>query len=77
MRNCSSPTARAFCHEEKRDLQHEVGYPERNCLLYRLANSDPAGRYRIIKHVLADPHRSVVLMHVRLEVADRLCCAAN
>ena len=60
----------SFCHEEKRDLRHEVEYPERNCLLYRLTNSDPAGRYRIVKHVLADPHRSVVLMHVRLEVAD-------
>jgi glucoamylase len=60
----------SFLHEEKRDLRHEIGYPERNCLLYRLINSDPAGRYRIIKHVLTDPHRSVVLMHVRLEVAD-------
>ena len=60
----------SFLHEEKRDLQHEVSYPERNCLLYRLVNSDPAGHYRIIKHVLADPHRSVVLMHVRLEAPD-------
>jgi glucoamylase len=60
----------SFCHEEKRDLLHEVDYPERNCLLYRLANSDPDGRYRIVKHLLADPHRSVVLMRVRLEVAD-------
>lgn len=60
----------SFLHEEKRDLRHEVSYPERNCLLYQLVNSDPLGRYRIIKHVLADPHRSVVLMHVRLEVAD-------
>ncbi len=60
----------SFCHEEKRDLHHEVTYPERNCLLYRLTNSDPAGRYRIVKHVLADPHSSVVLMQVRLEVAD-------
>jgi glucoamylase len=60
----------SFCHEEKRDLRHEIEYPERNCLLYRLTNSDPAGRYRIIKHVLADPHRSVVLMSVRLDVVD-------
>ncbi len=60
----------SFCHEEKRDLRHEIRYPERNCLHYRLTNSDPAGRYRIVKHVLADPHRSVVLMRVRLEVAE-------
>src|SRR4029450_713042 len=39
----------SFLHEEKRDLQHEVSYPERNCLLYRLLNSYPAGPYRIIK----------------------------
>ena len=60
----------SFCHEEKRDLRHEIRYPERNCLHYELTNSDPAGRYRIVKHVLADPHRSVVLMCVRLEVAE-------
>jgi glucoamylase len=59
-----------FCHEEKRDLLHEVDYPERNCPLYRLTNSDPDGRYRIVKHLLTDPHRSVVLMQIRLEVAD-------
>src|SRR3981189_405852 len=59
-----------FLHEEKRDLRHEVSYPERNTLLYRILNSDPLDRYRVIKHVLADPHRSVILMHVRLEVAD-------
>jgi hypothetical protein len=23
-----------FCHEERRDLTHEISYPERNCLLY-------------------------------------------
>jgi glucoamylase len=60
----------SFLDEEKRDLRHEVSYPERNCLLYRLINSDPGGRYRVVKHVLADPHRSVVLMQIRLEVAD-------
>lgn len=60
----------SFCHEEKRDLAHEIDYPERSCLLYRLTNSDRDGRYRIIKYVLADPHDSVVLVRVRLEVID-------
>jgi glucoamylase len=60
-----------FFHEEKRDLLHVTEYPERSCLLYRLTNSDPAGRYRLIKHVLSDPHRSVVLMHTRLEILDQ------
>lgn len=59
-----------FCHEEKRDLEHRIEYPERDCVLYRLTNSEPKGRYRLIKDILADPHRSVVLMHTRLEVLD-------
>ncbi|MGE5711373.1 MAG: glycoside hydrolase family 15 protein [Nitrospira sp.] len=59
-----------FCHEEKRDLDHRIEYPERDCLFYRLTNSDHNGRYRLIKHILADPHRSVVLMHTKLEVLD-------
>jgi len=59
-----------FCHEEKRDLNHRIEYPERDCVLYRITNSEPSGRYRLIKHILADPHRSVVLMHTKLEVFD-------
>jgi glucoamylase len=59
-----------FCHEEKRDLDHRIEYPERDCVFYRLTNSEPNGRYRVIKHILADPHRSVVLMHTQLEVLD-------
>src|ERR1043166_3269956 len=59
-----------FCHEEKRDLDHRIEYPERDCPFYRLTNSEPHGRYRIIKHVLADPHRSVLLVHTKLEVLD-------
>src|SRR3984893_6698139 len=61
---------KAFCHEEKRDLDHRIDYPERNCLFYRLINSERNGRYQIIKQVLADPDRSVLLMHTRLEVHD-------
>ena len=60
-----------FCHEEKRDLQHRIEYPERDCAFYRITNSEPNGRYRLIKHVLADPHRSVVLMHTQLDVIDK------
>src|SRR6184192_2594122 len=59
-----------FCHEEKRDLNHAIDYPERDCLLYRLTNSEPSGRYRIIKHVFADPHQSVLLVHTKVEVLD-------
>jgi len=59
-----------FCHEEKRDLDHRIECPERDCVFYRLTNSEHTGRYRLIKHILADPHRSVVLLHTKLEVLD-------
>src|SRR5947207_1114292 len=59
-----------FCHEEKRDLDHCIEYPERDCVFYRLTNSEPQGRYRIAKHVLTDPHRSVLLVHTKVEVPD-------
>ena len=60
----------SFCHEEKRDLNHQIEYPERDCVLYRLTNSEPQGRYRLIKHVLTDPHRPVLLVHTKVEVLD-------
>ena len=60
-----------FCHEEKRDLDHKLEYPERDCPFYRLTNTEPNGRYRLIKYVLTDPHRSVLLVHTKLEVLDK------
>ncbi len=59
-----------FVHEEKRDLKRSVEYPEKDCLYYRLTNEDPNGRYKLVKDVIADPHRDVVLMHCRLEIQD-------
>src|SRR5213080_4994846 len=59
-----------FCHEEKRDLDHLVEYPERDCVFYRLTNSERNGRYLLVKHVLTDPHRSVLLVHTKVEVLD-------
>jgi hypothetical protein len=56
---------KAFCHEEKSDPDNRIDYPERGCLFYRLINSERNGRYQIIKRVLADPDRSVLLMHTR------------
>ena len=60
----------SFCHEEKRDLDHLIEYPERDCVFYRLTNSERQGRYRLIKHVLTDPHRSVLILRTRVEVLD-------
>ena len=59
-----------FCHEEKRDLDHLVEYPEQNALLYRLTNSDRGGRYRIVKEIIGEPHSPVLLIHTRLEILD-------
>ena len=60
-----------FCHEERRDLRHQIEYPERDCPFYRIINSDPRGRYRIVKQILTDPHRSVVLVHTQIETEDK------
>ncbi len=59
-----------FCHEERRDLDHEITYPEEGALLYRLKNSDRDGRYLIEKEVITDPHSSVLLIRTRIEIAD-------
>ena len=57
-----------FCHEERRDLEHHIEYPEKSTLYYRLTNSDPDGRYRILKEIITDPHLSVFLMSTRVEI---------
>jgi glucoamylase len=55
-----------FCHEEKGDLDHQIEYPERDCVFYRLTNSEHQDRYRLIKYLLTDPHRLVLLVHTAL-----------
>jgi hypothetical protein len=59
-----------FCHEEKRDLDHRVEYPDRDTLFYRLTNSERSGRYRITKEILSDPYRSVLLIHTKVDLVD-------
>src|ERR1700722_5404849 len=59
-----------FCHEEKRDLDHRIDYPQHNSLFYRLTNSEHTGRYRVIKEVLTDPERAVLLIQTKLDVID-------
>jgi glucoamylase len=61
-----------FVHEEKRDLRHIFEYIDSYSSAVRLTNSDPQGRYKIIKEVIADPHHPVVLMRVRLEGNESL-----
>jgi hypothetical protein len=50
-----------FFHEERRDLDHRTEMPEKNVLLFRMTNSEPSGRYRIIKEVIAEPRQAASL----------------
>lgn len=61
-----------FVHEEKRDLVRIFEYIDADAVAVRLTNSDPDGRYKIIKEVIADPHHGVVLMGVRVEGDEKL-----
>lgn len=55
--------------DEKRDLITEVAAIERHTLGYRVINSDPHRRYRIVKQVIAEPHQPCILIRTRLEAA--------
>ncbi len=59
-----------FFHEEKRDLLHHCERPDPDAMFYRLTNSDPDGRYRVIKEIICEPHSSVVLQSVKVEIVD-------
>jgi glucoamylase len=56
-----------FFHEEKRDLQHTFHYVDQNALAVRIVGTDPQGRYTLTKEIIADPHQSTVLVHVRID----------
>jgi len=47
---------KTFFHEEKRDLETTVNRGSDHALHFTVINSDPAGRYSIIKEVVTDPH---------------------
>jgi glucoamylase len=60
-----------FFHDE-RQLNNTQEFVARGALGYRITNSDPAGRFRIIKEIISDPHQSCVLIHTRLEADEPL-----
>jgi glucoamylase len=60
----------SFFHEERRNLNCTTEYLGEHGLGVRIINSDPAGRYRLVKEVIADPHQPTVLLNVRLEGDD-------
>src|ERR1700693_4897738 len=57
-----------FFAEEKRDCSSEIAALEDGVPAFRLANTHTGGRFRIIKHVLTDPHADAVIQSIRLEV---------
>jgi glucoamylase len=57
----------SFFHEERRNLNSTTEYLGDHGLGVRIVNSDPDGRYRLVKEVIADPHQPTVLLNVRLE----------
>ncbi|HTH96862.1 MAG TPA: glucan 1,4-alpha-glucosidase [Stellaceae bacterium] len=56
-----------FFSEEKRHTIHQTRWIEAGVPAYELINTCTQGRYRIVKRIIADPRRDVVLQHVRFE----------
>jgi glucoamylase len=56
-----------FFHEERHHLHSSTERLSHDALGYKIVNSDPAGRYRVIKEVIVAPHLSCVLQHTKLE----------
>jgi glucoamylase len=56
-----------FFHEEKRHLKSKFERLSDHTLGYRCTNSDPEGRYSVIKEIITDPHLACVLQRTRLK----------
>lgn len=62
---------KTFFHEEKRDLRSKVERVSDHALGFTCTNSDPAGRYSIIKDVITDPYLPCLLQRTRLTGPDQ------
>lgn len=60
-----------FFQDEKRDLATEVERISDHALGYRYTNSDPDGRYKIVKEIIGDPHLPCLLQRTRISGPDR------
>ncbi|HET9494610.1 MAG TPA: glycoside hydrolase family 15 protein [Chloroflexia bacterium] len=60
-----------FFHDE-RSLRSEVQTLSHHALGLRVINSDPGGRYRIIKEVITNPYQACLLVYTRLEADPHL-----
>ncbi len=59
-----------FFHEEKRHLETKVERGSAHALYFSVTNSDPAGRYSIIKEIITHPHHACLLQKTRLTGSD-------
>ena len=57
---------KSFFHDEKRHLKHKCERLSDHGLGYRCTNSDPDGRYAIVKEIITDPHIACVLQRTKL-----------
>ena len=69
-----------FLHEEKRDIDYEFHYIHADAPAVRVIGAEPQKRYTVTKEVVADPHHSVVIMHVKVtgdaSLLSRMKCYA-
>jgi glucoamylase len=57
---------KSFFHDEKRHLKHKFERLSDHTLGYRCKNSDPDGRYAIVKEIITDPHLACVLQRTKV-----------
>jgi len=64
---CLVSDGRTFVHEEQHDLRHTVRSVEAGIPGYEIVNTDPGGRYRLTKFVIADPDADALVMQVAFQ----------
>lgn len=57
---------KSFFHEEKRNLTSKSERLSDHTLGYRCTNTDPEGRYAIVKEIITDPHLACVLQRTEI-----------
>ena len=60
-----------FFHDERRDLDTKLEVLDEHALGVRVTNSDPEGRYKLIKEIITDPHEPTLLIKTTFEVKKK------
>jgi glucoamylase len=61
---------KSFFHEEKRHLDFDIERISDAGMGFRCTNTDPAGRYTIVKDVIVNAHLACLLQHTRITAPD-------